>query len=329
MNPRSLASGRWSRIAVVCAFCLALVLVLITVFLFLRPAGGAKGAPHQSGIEIRVMHYNVCGAASGCPWNAGGSGRGTSIERVVEQAKETSPDVISLNEVCQDQYQALRGKLALTGLPMDGAFAEAHDNVDNCGRSGSFGSAVLVRQSLGVAVPEHRPYTDTGGETYDGRGRAEEVHRGLLCVTTLFAGRPLKACTTHANATAPGQLEELRRWMDDESVLPEAIPTLIAGDLNHQPNTAAVAPLYESRFVEADEANRTWFTKGSTGGVVCKKADAQRCRNGAPTTQGRKIDYVFADEAHFSLGEPAQVHAFPESDHAMIETKFHVRPSQE
>lgn len=322
MRDTAFLTRRTGWITAACALTVALAAV---VFL-LQPAGRAD-APEPPGDEIRVMHYNLCGAAAGCAWNAGGSGQGTSIERVVKEAGEFSPDVISLNEICQDQYEALRRKLASIGRPVEGAFGKAQNNVENCGPSGAFGTAVLLRTSFAGVVPEDRRYTDTGGETYTGRSETVAVRRGLLCVTSLLGVHPLRACTTHANAAAPAQVEELRGWLDDEAAFPSSIPTLIAGDFNQQPNTRAMSHLYGSRFVEADQGNTAWFSKGSTGGVVCPVQGTVRCRNGAPTAGERKIDYIFADERHFSLGDPAQVQLFPESDHAMMKARFILRPA--
>ncbi|MFE4633262.1 endonuclease/exonuclease/phosphatase family protein [Streptomyces sp. NPDC056773] len=322
---------------------LALSAVLVAVILLVQPRGDVDAAvppyPRQqtpqgqepgTGQEqqVRVMHYNMCGAAEGCPWNAGGSGSGTSIDRIVREAADFTPDVISLNEICKGQYQALLRRLDSLGNPMDGLFGEAQNNVGNCGSGGSFGAAVLVRKAAKKPVTENRRYSEDGGETYTGRGRTVAVRRGLLCLTTrLDDGRLLKACTTHANAMAPEQIAELREWTDDEESFPQAVPTLIAGDLNQQPNAEAMTHLYESRFFEADDDNREWFTKGSTGGVVCRPEETDRCRNGAPTADERKIDYIFADARHFTRARPTEVTTFPESDHAMMKARFTLLPA--
>ncbi|MFE2322462.1 endonuclease/exonuclease/phosphatase family protein [Streptomyces sp. NPDC059385] len=318
------------------AAAMALSAVLVAAILLVPPSDGVDAAalprprqatPRAQDQEVRVMHYNMCGAAEGCPWNAGGSGSGTSVDRVLREAADFLPDVISLNEICQGQYQALRRKLDAMGTPMDGGFGEAQNNVDKCGNSGAFGAALLVRKAAKKPVTENRRYADTGDETYTGRGRTVEVRRGLLCLTTTLAGRPLKACTTHANAKSPNQIAELREWLDDEQSFPREVPTLIAGDLNQQPNSSALTYLYESRFFEADDNNKEWFTKGSTGGVVCRPETTDRCRNGAPTAEERKIDYIFADAWHLTRAEPTQVTTFPESDHAMMKARFSLRPA--
>ncbi|MFF7815202.1 endonuclease/exonuclease/phosphatase family protein [Streptomyces sp. NPDC007945] len=254
------------------------------------PAGDT-GRDRDGAREVSVLHYNMCGAATGCPWNAGRSGRGTSVARIVTEARSSRPDVITLNEVCATQYTALRERLAAAGAPMDGTFQGGLTNVPACGPSGRFGTAVLSREPIRDGAPEFRPFTDTGGETYRNAGRAEPVHRGLLCARTRHGGGPLTVCTAHTYAAVPGQLDEIRAWTADESRFPPETPLIVAGDLNLPPDAPAVDRL-RTRFLEAD-------------------------RTDAPTADGRKIDYVFADRRHFGSGTTL-VRDFPESDHAML-----------
>lgn len=301
----------------------------------------------DGGSRLKVMQYNICGAAAGCPGNAGRSGAGTSVARAVSEAVHYRPDILTVNEICRSQYRRLKESLARAGWAMDGTYASAQDNVPNCGRDRHFGSAVLSRTPVPDGVHEYHAFTDTGGETYTNGGRTVTVRRGLLCAGTSFRGGPLKACTAHAYAKAPGQIREIRDWTADPALFPAGVPTVIAGDLNLQPNSPALAQLYgttRSRpestdpgpagtdgttgsagpFLEGDERDTRWFRATSTGGVVCRAAETAWCRNGAPTAGGRKIDYVFADSRDF--GAPTEeARTFPESDHAVVEAAFTLR----
>ncbi|MFE7459893.1 endonuclease/exonuclease/phosphatase family protein [Streptomyces sp. NPDC057554] len=284
--------------------------------------------------EIRVLHYNLCGAAAVCPWNSGGSGPGTSVERVVKEASSFGPDLVTLNEVCATQYEALLEQLEEAGLRMHGTYASSQDNVPNCGPTGEFGTAVLSRAPIGPEEPDYLRFTRTGDETYTNGGRTVSVRRGLLCAPTLVAGEPLLACTAHTYARAPEQLREIRDRLAEDAV-PAGTPVLLAGDLNLQPNEPALGYLYAhpagdgdrptGRFLEGDETDRKWFSQGSTGGVVCTGSEPERCRNGEPTAADRKIDYVFADTRHFSGGH-SDARVFEESDHAMLTAVFTRRP---
>ncbi|MFF5505359.1 endonuclease/exonuclease/phosphatase family protein [Streptomyces roseolus] len=256
------------------------------------PGPAGDGGPDRDGPrEVSVLHYNMCGAANGCPWNAGGSGRGTSVARIVAEVRNSRPDVITLNEVCRSQFTALRERLAAAGTPMDGTFQGGLTNVPACGPSGRFGTAVLSREPVRDGPPEFRAFSDSGGETYHNAGRTEPVRRGLLCARTRQGGGPLTVCTAHTYAAAPGQLDEIRAWTADASRFPAGTPLIVAGDLNLPPRAPAVDRL-RARFLEADGTDR-------------------------PTADGRKIDYVFADRRHFASGTTL-VRDFPESDHAML-----------
>lgn len=249
------------------------------------PAGGAR--------VVRVLQYNLCGAAAGCPWNAGGSGRGTSVARLVKSAARSEPDIVTVNEICLTQYAALKEQLARAGWRMDGTYASSQDNVPACGRTGRFGSAVLSRGDVPDGRQDYRRFTHTGGETYTNGGRTVLVRRGLLCAHTRVHGERLVACTAHTYSKAPEQLREIRDWT---AALPRSVPVVLAGDLNLSPDAPALS-LLTSRFTEADRADDE------------------------PTADGRKIDYLFA-ERRFVRSADADAVTYPESDHALLEGTF-------
>ncbi len=269
--------------------------VAVLIVAALAVPDGQDGSP-SGPRTVRVLQYNLCGAAAACPWNAGGSGPGTSVARLVREAVRLRPDLITVNEICLTQYSALKDRLARAGLPMDGTYASALDNVPACGTSGRFGSAVLSRGDVPDDRQDYRRFTHTGAETYTGQGRTAPVHRGLLCARTRLDAVRLVACTAHTYAKAPEQLREIRDRMAE---FPADLPLVLAGDLNLPPRAPALA-LLTDRFVEADAAQRA-------------------------TAGGRKIDYVFATRRHFSARD-ADVRAFPESDHALLQGLFARRP---
>ncbi|MDX2404417.1 endonuclease/exonuclease/phosphatase family protein [Streptomyces microflavus] len=323
---KSAGTGRAVRAATV-VLVAAAALVLVTLA---RKGPEKPAAP----AEVRVLHYNLCGAAAACPWNSGGSGPGTSVARVVGEASAFEPDLITLNEICATQYKALLEQLEDAGRRMHGTYASSQDNVPNCGPTGEFGTAVLSRGTIEAEGPDYRRFSSTGSETYTNGGRTVPVRRGLLCAPTRFAGKPLLACTAHTNAKAPEQLREIRDRLA-EGPVPRETPVLLAGDLNLQPNEPALGFLYAhasgvgdrptGRFLEGDETDRAWFSQGATGGVVCTGGEPERCRNGEPTAGERKIDYVFADTRHFSGGH-SDARMFDESDHAMLTAVFTLGP---
>ncbi|MEW1630441.1 endonuclease/exonuclease/phosphatase family protein [Streptomyces sp. NPDC089173] len=313
------------RIVRVAAVVLAAAAALVLVTLVRK---GPEKPPAPS--EVRVLHYNLCGAATACPWNSGGSGPGTSVERVVKEASAFAPDLITLNEICATQYEALLDQLKDSGRPMHGTYASSQDNVPNCGPTGAYGTAVLSREAIEPGGPDYRRFSDTGDEKYGNAGRTVAVRRGLLCAPTRSDGKPLLACTAHTYAKAPEQLREIRDWLA-EGPVPKETAVVLGGDLNLQPNEPALGFLYAhapgpggrptGRFLEGDETDRAWASQGSTGGVVCTDGEPERCRNGEPTAEERKIDYTFADTRHFSGGD-GDAKLFGESDHAMVTAVF-------
>lgn len=262
------------------------------VLLALPLAGcGRTAHPAPAPETVRVLQYNLCGAAAGCPWNAGGSGPGTSVARLVREVVRRNPDLVTVNEICLTQYTRLRRLLAGSGRRMDGTYASSQDNVPACGPTGRFGSAVLSRGDVPDDRRDYHPFTHTGGETYTNAGRTVPVRRGLLCAHTRLGGQPLVACTAHTSSAAPEQIREIR---DRTAGFPATVPVVFAGDLNLPPG-APVLSLLRARFAEA-------------GGD-------------RPTAGGRKIDYVFADRRHFTAAGGA-VRGGPESDHALLEGEF-------
>jgi endonuclease/exonuclease/phosphatase family metal-dependent hydrolase len=271
------------------AVVIGIAVLLGTLFVLPRE----KASPAQASRVVRVLQYNLCGAAVGCPWNAGGSGRGTSVARLVQSAVRSEPDIVTVNEICLTQYEALKEQLARAGWRMDGTYASSQDNVPACGRTGRFGSAVLSRGDVPDDRQDYRPFTHTGGETYTNGGRTVLVHRGLLCAHTRVHGKRLVACTAHAYSKAPEQLREIKDWA---AAFPRSVPVVLAGDLNLPPDAPALSQL-TGRFTEADHADDE------------------------PTAGGRKIDYVFA-ERRYVRSSSADAVKYPESDHALLRGTF-------
>ncbi|MET9696554.1 endonuclease/exonuclease/phosphatase family protein [Streptomyces sp. NPDC006529] len=318
----------------------ALGLTAVALAAALGWAGGAADAPlwdgsgeadPSAGPSVVVLQWNICGAAHQCA-NHGGTGKGTSVTRLVNEVVLRHPDLLGVNEICRGQFEALQGAFRERGLPLQGAYQQMHGNVPACGGDSSYGLAVFSREAP-TGPPRYRAFTDTDGETYLAAGRSEPVRRGLLCLPTRARGREVTFCGAHAG-TADSQLKELQRWFADPVAFPSALPVILAGDLNQQPNEASLAGLYghtrgekdqhdpDGRFLEADERNRRWFKMGGTGGVRCQDPAPARCRNGAPTADdGRKIDYIFATEAHFTAPRAATVKV-QESDHVLYEGVF-------
>ncbi|MHB9758180.1 endonuclease/exonuclease/phosphatase family protein [Streptomyces sp. BYX5S] len=270
---------------------MAMALVVITGVLVAAP--GQRGSAAAQRPAVRIIQYNLCGAAAHCTWNAGRSGAGTSIDRLVRSAARYRPALITVNEICLTQYAQLKRRLARAGWAMDGTYASSQDNVPACGSSGRFGSAVLSRGDVPDGRQDYRRFRHTGGETYTNAGRTVPVRRGLLCAHTKAHGKRVTACTAHTYSRAPEQLREIRDWT---SAFPRSVPVVLGGDLNLPPQAPALSWL-TSGFVEADRADDE------------------------PTADGRKIDYLFAGRRHVRSCAADAV-KYRESDHAMLKGWF-------
>ncbi|MFJ6796794.1 endonuclease/exonuclease/phosphatase family protein [Streptomyces sp. NPDC091268] len=312
---------------------LALAVIPLAAVALLAQHHAEREDPQPPGELLRVMQWNICGAAQNCR-NRGATGAGSSVARLAEQVAARHPDLLSVNEICRSQFEALQRLVSIHGWRMEGSYAQMHDNVPACGNDSSYGLAVFSKEPL-TGPPQYRPFGATS-EEYVAQGRAEQVRRGVLCVPTTVKYRRLLLCGAHAGTEAE-QLVEAEGWFADAALFPPDLPVVFAGDLNEQPNEAPLAGIYShtrgekdtyeprGRFIEADESDREWFRQGAAGGVRCDAPRATRCRNGAPTADdGRKIDYIFATEADFT--SPAgRTEDFPESDHVLYEGTFRFR----
>lgn len=254
------------------------------------PAVGTQAVENPA----RVFHFNMCGAVRDndkCT-SKGGSGEGTSVPAIVSSAVDYQPDIVTLNEVCENQFDALLDQLEAGGYAMDGRFGTARPDVSTCDGS-DYGNAVLSRRTILNDAGEQLSHPLPGPD-------GAEV-RQLLCVDTPLRGRNVKACATHlsssggkqATQVSDGILPVVNTWLD------AGIPVLIGGDFNVRPTDDALTPLYSrdggtGRFREMDETDFDFFTVG------CRNEYAESCRSGEGTHDevlvDPKIDYVFFSE---------------------------------
>jgi endonuclease/exonuclease/phosphatase family metal-dependent hydrolase len=260
----------------------------------------------------RIFQFNMCGAV---PTNAdctskGESGEGTSVPAIVSSVLDYRPDVVTLNEVCSNQFVSLLRQLETAGYAMEGRFGATLERVPTCGLTadgqtrGDYGNAVLSR--LRITNGPEDDLTHTLPVAQD----AEE--RGILCVDTALRGRSIKACATHLSPEGDiqgAQVAAIRTVVDPW--VERDIPVIIGGDFNVTPLSDALDPLYNhnggsGRFREVDETDHRFLG-------ACQVDVAARCRSGESTAGLRKIDYIFVSE---QFAKPsAEATTSPTSDH--------------
>ncbi|MGW6703893.1 FG-GAP-like repeat-containing protein [Streptomyces sp. NPDC054956] len=246
---------------------------------------------------VRTVSYNACGAST-CQ-NTVDSAQEWAVKFQSRMQAEGGPaDVITLQELCAGQYEALEGLLAgYTSVRV------GEQEPDGCARWGGtskkFGQAVFVKG------------TEADFSTYQALVNPGETkvsdQRWVLCVKGPIGGRTTLACGTHlatslpANGT-PVMLDSMERWAAGS-------PALVTGDFNAVPSHKALDPVRDGLcatgpFTEADAAaNRptAWAT-------------------GAPVGYRLKYDHAFFGSRDFTglKAKTADIDLTPAEDHKLL-----------
>jgi endonuclease/exonuclease/phosphatase family metal-dependent hydrolase len=187
------------------------------------PAAGGPGAP------VRVLQLNLCNSGiADCH-----TGRSTGEAAAVIRAE--APDLVTLNEVCQDDVATLRRALAdvVPGGAVESAFQAARD-----GRSGD---AYRCRngQQYGIGVVSRWPSlpgSSAGGGIYPAQDRDDPEERAWLCLD-VAATPAVAVCTTHLAYTEREVAGAQCRYLFGTVIAgmrgrDGAAPLVLGGDLN-------------------------------------------------------------------------------------------------
>jgi hypothetical protein len=184
-----------------------------------------------------VLQLNLCNSGlAGCY-------TGRAVAEAATVIRTNMPDIVTLNEVCQNDVRTLRNQLqGAYGGSLVSAFAAAGDRpsagVTRC-RNG---------QPYGIGVLAHVPSPYRGYHTYSGIYATQDTRdpeeRAWLCVGAIGA---FYACTTHlANTSSPVALGQCGYLMF--SAIPDLrakdgyLPTVVSGDFNLRRAAQACAP---------------------------------------------------------------------------------------
>jgi endonuclease/exonuclease/phosphatase family metal-dependent hydrolase len=215
---------------------------------------------------VRVMSYNICGAicSKGVVDKAGNSN--DVVEDVRNRIAANRPHLVMLQEVCEGQFNRLRGLLEGGNWTMDGVF-RAQRNDNRCKEGKGFGDAVLTAGHVG------------GRQVLDLPDRGSE-NRAVLCLNTDAEG-PVLACSLHL-VTGKGnagkkeleeQLAATARMLNREA---GERAVVAGGDFN-------VSPGRMGALLDAGRGGRFFDIDPQKAG-----------------TRGNKIDYVLYGRNHFS-----------------------------
>lgn len=217
---------------------------------------------HQP-IELRVLSFNTHRSTG-------------SLNAIAEEILELDPDVVLLQEVDRRMLRT-------------GAVDQAEVLADAVGMDGAF-SANLVRGAghYGTLILSRFDIVQHGRVPLVRNPRSEA--RGLQWVTLEVSGQAVRVYNTHLDARHPDvRLAQARQVA---GILAEDdVPTILGGDLNAWPASAAVAAI-------AGQLTDTWTAAGQG--------------RSATSPGGRKIDYLFVRGLRPLL---SQVAASGASDH--------------
>lgn len=249
-----------------------------------------------------VLQWNVAGGTL-----HGGSVTDGVVEAVVAAVVGAGADLVSLNEVCEQQFTAVRDGLAAAGWTREPGTSAFHPTMEGV-------ATVCGGAPVGIAVLSARPFGDVWAAELPHDGSRER--RALLCAGGRDTPR-LRFCSTHVTTLSivlpsgrPANVEQLSSVLDRVEASAAAGNTVIvAGDLNAQPHYRRLDGWYAPRqgggdhgsYRELDDADTgncarygEWTATGPAGGPP-------PCGGGTPCTPGdtrgcAKIDHVFVRE---------------------------------
>jgi endonuclease/exonuclease/phosphatase family metal-dependent hydrolase len=244
---------------------------------------------------IKMLDWNVAGAADHF-------GDTSVIDRLVTEVQDRQPEVLTLNEVCENQYEYLLDRLTDIGYQMAGTFSTAEAGNLWCVPGDptaklNVGNVVLVR---GTVTAAQKFIFGVDNKLYEGGIPIPEVtKRSVACVTARLPGadRDVKFCATHlqkgypTDQTAAVQVRELARVFGPEA---QQSPLVIAGDTNipTPPTDAGIGPLYGAPLGTGD------FWEVEQERVCITLSTCELFQGGQATYADRKLDYVFASRWH-------------------------------
>jgi endonuclease/exonuclease/phosphatase family metal-dependent hydrolase len=169
----------------------AIVACLVAVAVLL-PGSSAAGTVMRT--PFRMIQMNLCNSGIARCYT------GRSVTAAAAVIRAQAPDLVTLNEVCQDDVYAL-GR-TLSRLYRDGSVASAFK------AAGDRRTAGTVRcrngQPYGIGLLLHIPAPYRGYSTYSGiypvQDTGDPEQRAWLCV---YATGAFYACTTHLASSSP------------------------------------------------------------------------------------------------------------------------------
>ncbi|MFJ6168476.1 endonuclease/exonuclease/phosphatase family protein [Micromonospora orduensis] len=189
---------------------------------------GSSAADSPAPTTLRLLQMNLCNSGRASCYT------GRSLTRAAEVISAERPDLVTLNEICQDDVTALESTFEAVhpGGTVVSAFQAAGDRPSGadtrCRNGRSYGIGVLAR----LTAPGGRHTVHSG--IHPTQDLTDPEERSWLCVHVDGA---LSVCTTHLAATSSAvALAQCAHLLDE--ILPVIrrstgyAPTVLSGDLN-------------------------------------------------------------------------------------------------
>ncbi|MEW9515055.1 endonuclease/exonuclease/phosphatase family protein [Streptomyces bacillaris] len=315
------------------------LLALLVTLGSVQPATADSPSPSTAPV-VRFLSYNMCGNSTetkDCSLTRELTER---RKKVVGEARAWKADLVFLQEVCRQQYDAVDGALAADGYA--GHFVSTLGRrpglCEMGGATGDYGIAIFAKGAItggtGVAIDPDDAYTSM----YSG---PEKWY--AACVEASIQSIKTRACSVHLypqytkdSQGNPIPLDINARQAKNLAADPwlnADTPVVLGGDFNpvnrngggraQSPRSSDLDPFYRpalggtGRFIEVDETDSDFFDAG------CKTDPLPAsCRSGEFTHSSwsagteAKLDYIFVDAARFkNVAADAQPRDSRISDH--------------
>jgi hypothetical protein len=220
-GPRRLGWRR-RRLVAIAGFA-ALVAVLLTA----STVTGSTVTGNANFMTLRVLQFNLCNSGIADCYT------GQSVAEAAAAVRANAPDVVTLNEICRDDVDAVSRALPDPGGGhVASAFKPAGDRRTGgefrCRNGQAFGIGVLVR--LPASSPEYASFSGI----YPTQDLSDPEERAFLCIRAVGA---FEACTTHLasddSTVALAQCHYLLTTaVQDVRALDADAPAVVGGDFN-------------------------------------------------------------------------------------------------
>jgi len=188
--------------------------------------GSALSTMPQVDRPLTVLQMNLCNSGAATCYT------GRAVDRAAAVIRAETPDIVTLNEICEDDVAALSRSLEAVSpggtvlSDFEAAFSLRTGEKVRCRNGRFFGVGLLVH--VNGPDPGHR----RDGGRYQMQTRGEQ--RVWLC---LYVKATVHACATHLALGANGVSLAQCRYLMDTAIpkmraLDETVPTVVGGDLN-------------------------------------------------------------------------------------------------